>query len=158
METDELMRFFETNYKKIVEFDRHLGMNLEVKSAGNVSYTLALKKQHLTAPEQAHGGVTAAMMDATLGVTALSYAVTKKNLCVTVEFKINYLKPGRPGYTLMSQGWVKHKGKRLIVAEGDIIEKETGDLVATGLGTFTQYPEDMGYSIQSAAEAENSNV
>ncbi len=155
MENDELMNFFETYYKKIVEFDRYLGMDLSVKAPGNITYSLELKKQHLTAPDSAHGGVAAAMMDATLGVAALSYAVTKGNLCATVEFKINYLKQGLPGHTLISQGRVKHKGNRLIVAEGDIVEKETGQMVATGLGTFTQYPADRRDNIRAAAEAEN---
>ncbi len=156
MEHKELMAIFENHYKELVQFDRYLGMDLTVQSAGHVSYSLELKTHHLTAPDSAHGGVAAAMMDATLGLAALSYAVTQNNLCATVEFKINYLKQARPGHTLVSQGRVKSKGKRLIVSQGDIVEKETGDLVATGLGTFTQYPADRRDSLQSIAEIERS--
>lgn len=149
MGSDDLMKIFETRYKEIVEFDRHMGMELSVQSPGHVTYTMELKKQHLTAPDSAHGGVAAAMMDATLGIAAFSYAVTKGNMCATVEFKINYLKQGQPGRTLLATGRVKHAGKRLLVSEGDIVEKETGELVATGLGTFTQYPADRRENIQS---------
>ncbi len=148
----ELMKFFEQQYKEMVQFDKHMGMELTVESPGNVSYALKVKEQHLTAPDSAHGGVAAAMMDATLGVAALSYAVTNGNLCATVEFKINYLRQARPGTTLVSQGKVKNIGKRLVVSQADIIEKETGDLIATGLGTFTQYPADKReHYLQAAA-------
>lgn len=139
MDDKELMAFFEQNYKQIVQFDKHMGMELNVQEPGRVSYTLEVQSQHLTAPQSAHGGVAAAMMDATLGVAALSLAITKGKLCATVEFKINYIKQAVPGGVLVSSGWVKHVGKRLIVSEGDIVERDSGELIATGLGTFTQY-------------------
>ena len=151
MEHAELMATFKTYYKDLVQFDRHLGMDLDILAPGHVTYTLTLEKQHLTAPDSAHGGVAAAMMDAALGLAALSDAVTRNNLCATVEFKINYLKPGRPGRTLLATGRVKSRGKRLIVSEADIVETKTGALVATGLGTFTQYPADRRDSIKGLA-------
>ena len=151
MDNSELMNVFETYYKDLVQFDEYLGMDLKVNAPGDVTYTLVLENQHLTAPDSAHGGVAAAMMDATLGLAALSDAVTRNNLCATVEFKINYLKPGRPGHTLIGSGKVKSRGKRLIVTEADIVEKETGDLVATGLGTFTQYPADRRDNLRNLA-------
>ena len=131
---------FESSYKETVLFDKFLGMDLKVKTPGHVIYTLEIRNHHLTAPHSAHGGVTAAMMDATLGVAALSYAVTQGNLCATVEFKINYIRQVGPGCVLTSNGRIKHTGKTLIVSEGNIREKASGDLIATGLGTFSQYP------------------
>ena len=91
------MTDFETLYKDLVQFDRHLGMDLTVNAPGDVTYVLEIQKQHLTSPDASHGGVMSAMMDAVLGVAALSWAVSKGNLCSTVEFKINFLSPGRPG-------------------------------------------------------------
>ena len=134
------MKLFETQYKKLVNFDAFLGMDLTVEKAGKVTYTLEIKEHHLTAPESAHGGVAAAMMDAALGVAALSYAVSQGNFCATVEFKINYLSQVRPDYVLVASAAVKHSGSRLIVSQGDIVNKNSGRLIATGLGTFTQYP------------------
>ena len=136
------MEDFETLYKNMVAFDKFLGMDLTVSTPGHITYILEVKDHHLTAPDSAHGGVTAALMDATLGVAALSYAVTHGNLCATVEFKINYIKQVSPGSILIGEGQIKHTGKSLIVSEGNIRNKATGDLVATGLGTFSQYPID----------------
>ncbi|MBU1196236.1 MAG: PaaI family thioesterase [Proteobacteria bacterium] len=154
MTDTELMKFFEHHYREQVRFDKHMGMELTVKSPGEVSYCLKVGEQHLTAPDSAHGGVAAAMMDATLGVAALSYAVTQGNLCATVEFKINYLRQARPGTTLVSSGKVKNIGKRLVVSRADIVEEETGDLIATGLGTFTQYPAGRRKDVQHMADAQ----
>lgn len=148
MDYSELMEFFEQNYKNTVAFDKHMGMELKVEAPGRVSYVLEVKSHHLTAPNSAHGGVAAAMMDATLGVAALSLAVTKGNLCATVEFKINYLRQVEPGNIMVSRGWVKHAGNRLIVSEGDIVELSSSELIATGLGTFTQYEMEKRTDIQ----------
>jgi len=149
---DATMRYFEEHYKKMVQFDKFLGMELSIQAPGKITYELEVKPHHLTAPDSAHGGVTAAMMDATMGVAALSYAVTQGNLCATVEFKINYLLQVRPGIILVSTGRVKHTGERIIVSRGDIFEKESGKPVATGLGTFTQYPIEKRTDISMVAE------
>lgn len=149
----DLMNFFEQHYRNTVAFDKHMGMTLNVEEPGRVSYVLEVKSQHLTAPSSAHGGVAAAMMDATLGVAALSLAVTKGNLCATVEFKINYIKQVVPGTVMVSSGRVKHVGNRLIVSEGEIVEQTSGELIATGLGTFTQYEVDKRNDIQPSVPA-----
>lgn len=134
------MKLFEERYKESVSFDSYLGMDLKVNGVGDVSYKLTVNPNHLTAPDSAHGGVAAAMMDAGLGVAALSYAVSQGNLCATVEFKMNFMKQVRPGDILVANGKVKHTANRLIVSECDIREESTGDLIASGLGTFSQYP------------------
>lgn len=152
MKENDFVKFFESQYQKMVQFDKHLGMTLNVVAPGKVSYRLQIKEFHLTAPKSAHGGVTAAMMDATLGVAALSYAVSQGNLCATVEFKINYIKQASPGIVMVSEGAVQHSGKRLIVSRGEIKEEQTGDLIALGLGTFTQYPLDRRSDLPASIE------
>lgn len=151
---DALTKEFETHYKAMVRFDKFLGMDLQVQAPGQVSYELEVTENHISVPDSAHGGVAAAMMDATLGVAALSYAVQKGNLVGTVEFKINYLKPAQLGHTLVSNGRVKHAGKRLVVSEGEIRDKESGDLIAMGMGTFSQYPIQKRSELIKESEGE----
>ncbi|MBW1893732.1 MAG: PaaI family thioesterase [Deltaproteobacteria bacterium] len=131
---------FEVFYKEMVQFDDHLGMDLTVHAPGNITYTLKIEKHHLTSPDACHGGVIAAFMDAVIGVTVLSWAVSKENLCATVEFKINYLTRVKPGDVLEGTGDIDFTGSKLVVASGKIVEKKTGRLVAKGIGTFSQYP------------------
>lgn len=146
------MKQFEQIYREQVRFDSFLGMELNVEEPGKVTYTLEVREDHLTAPDSAHGGVAAAMMDATLGVAALSYAVSHGYFCATVEFKINYLAQVRPGYILVGTGRIKHTGVRLIVTQADIIDKKSGHLVATGQGTFTQYPMEKRPNLMTVEE------
>lgn len=143
---------FEVLYKDMVQFDDHLGMDLTVHEPGNITYTLKVEKHHLTSPDACHGGVISALMDAVIGVTVLSWAVSKDKSCATVEFKINYLTRVKPGDVLEGTGEIDFIGSKLIVANGHIIEKKSGRLVAKGMGTFSQYPlakklesmEDLG--------------
>ena len=128
---------FEVFYKEMVQFDSHLGMDLTVHAPGNITYMLKIETHHLASPDACHGGVIAAFMDSVLGVTALSWAVSKENSCATVEFKINYLTRVRPGDILEGTGGIDFTGSKLIVTTGKIIEKKTGRLVAKGLGTFS---------------------
>ena len=134
------MELFQKNYQEIVKFDGFLGMKLQVHAPGKITYTLQIREEHLTAPDQCHGGVISAMMDAVLGVTALSLAVSQANLCSTVEFKMNYISVARPGDILEGTADVDYSGSKLITTSGFIKDTASGRLIAKGMGTFMQYP------------------
>ncbi|MCB9061650.1 MAG: PaaI family thioesterase [Halobacteriovoraceae bacterium] len=127
-------------YKKINSYDRHMGLDFSIDGPGDITYHLEVTKIHLSSPGTAHGAVTAGMMDATLGMTALSHAVTEDKFCSTVEFKINFITPVKEGDVLIGKGQIDHKGKSLVIVSGQIKKKEDNKLVATGLGTFNLYP------------------
>lgn len=151
----DITQDFEKYWKELVQFDRHMGMELKVHSPGNLTYTMEIKKQHLTSPDAAHGGVISAMMDAVLGVTSLSWAVSKGNLCSTVEFKTNFLSPVMPGDILEGTGEIDFTGSKLIVTSGRIIEQKSQRLVAKGIGTFSQYPISRKSDYFTPIEPEN---
>lgn len=134
------MDVFEKYYSEMTRFDRFLGMKLTVHSAGKITYMLEVADNHLTSPDQCHGGVISAMMDSVLGVTALSLAVSQGNLCSTVEFKINYLSTGKPGEILEGTADVDFSGSTIICTSGVIRDVKSGRLIAKGIGTFLQYP------------------
>ena len=131
---------FEKLYSELVQFDRFLGLQLQVLAPGKIIYDLKVRKHHSTSPDACHGGVISAMMDAVLGVTALSWAASKGNLCSTVEFKVNYLAPVRPGDHLQGSAAIDFPGSSLIVVSGHIKEMKSGEMIAKGMGTFSQYP------------------
>ncbi len=148
---------FEKYYKVIVSFDKLLGMELTVNAPGDISYRLEINENHLSSPDACHGGVIAAFMDAVIGLTALTWSVSKDNVCSTVEFKINYLNRVSPGDILIGTGEIDFTGSKLIVANGVITEEKSGKLVAKGLGTFSRYPlskknelvSDLGEKVKS---------
>lgn len=133
------MNFIEL-FKSINKYDLDNQMSFEIKSPGIISYQMTILDKHLSSPNTAHGAVIAGFMDCVLGLSALSMAITKDHLTSTVEFKINYIRPVKLGEELIGHGKVVHKGKSLLISQGEIYILSTGELVAMGQGTFNTYP------------------
>lgn len=130
-------------YNEVNTFGKVMGMQLEVITPGEIEYRMRVKHDHLSNPLAAHGGAVSALMDGVLGVAALSLAVEQNKLVSTVEFKINYFAPIKPGDMLVGRGKVVFAGNRLMSSEGTVIcENRKGITVCKGLGTFNAYPVD----------------
>jgi uncharacterized protein (TIGR00369 family) len=128
-------------YNEVNAFGALLGLKLTVIEPGEVEYRMEIKEEHLSNPMAAHGGAISSMMDAILGVAALSLAVEKDKLVSTVEFKLNYYAPIKLGDKLLGKGKVIFEGNRLISSEGTIyIENVDMKIASKGLGTFNAYP------------------
>lgn len=130
-------------------FGKLLGMNFEVKTPGEVHYHLKITKEHLATPLAAHGGVIAALMDALLGVGALSVSSADKKVVSTIEFKLNFLNPALVNDELLGISKTEQKGNRLIIMSGEIIcPARNNAVIAKGMGTFNAYPaEKAGYEV-----------
>lgn len=133
------MNFVEL-FRSINKYDIDNGMTFEINSPGSITYRMTIQEKHLSSPNTAHGASIAGFMDCVLGLSALSEAVTRDNLTSTVEFKINYIRPVKLGEELVGTGKVVHKGKSLIISQGEIRIASTNELVAMGQGTFNTYP------------------
>lgn len=128
-------------YNQINLYGQENGMELTVLKPGHIKYTMEVLQKHLSSPVAAHGGAIAGLMDGVLGVASLSQSFLRDMLVSTVEFKINYLTPVRPGDVLIGEGIVDHEGKSLLIASGDIrIQNRDMQLAAKGQGTFNAYP------------------
>lgn len=130
-------------YNEVNAFGALMGMQLEVIAPGEINYRMRVKHNQLSNPLAAHGGAISALMDGVLGVSALSLAVEDRHLVSTVEFKINYFAPIKPGDMLVGHGKVVFAGSRLISSEGSIVcENRKNILVCKGFGTFNAYPAE----------------
>ena len=127
-------------YQQTNQFGHLIGIDLVKFEADEIRYKLIIQDKHLATPTTAHGGVLSAYMDGILGLAALYHSSEYGNLVSTVEFKINYLMPARKGDVLIGTGKVISKGKRIIIAQGDIVNEKTGEKVAIATGTFNAYP------------------
>lgn len=127
-------------FKKINKFDAHMGLHFHISGPGEVHYRLKLEDQHMSSPGFCHGAVLAGMMDAQLGLTALSSAVTEDKLCSTVELKTNFLQPAHHGDVLIGEGEIDYKGKTLVVVSAWLKRESDGELISKGMGTFNMYP------------------
>ena len=130
--------YFLEKFEEVNTFGKTNGHQYEVIKAGEVITKMKILDIHQNSPGIAHGGSLAGMMDAVLGVAALSSTVLDGNLVSTVEFKINYFKPIYLNDELVGKGKVIRKGKSLVVSIGEIYRGE--EMVAHGQGTFNVYP------------------
>lgn len=139
LENELLKRYRETNH-----FRETLGMELVSVEEGKCEYHLTIKKRHLATPVAAHGGVVAALVDATMGVTALSKVIDNDRVVSTVELKVSYLKPVLENDELRCIGEVLNTGNRLIYVECSVLNQRD-QLVARANGTFNAYPASKAF-------------
>ena len=82
-----------------------------------------------------HGGVTATLID-----TAMAFAVrthlADHEFTATIDLTVHYLRPHRSG-TATCTAKVVRAGKRIFTVSADV-ENDEGQLVATGLSTYTR--------------------
>ena len=127
-------------YIEFNNFGKELGLHFEIIEPGLVKHTLKVTEKHLATPHTAHGGVTAAMMDAVLGVAALSLTCEEFKIVSTVEFKINYLNPALVGDELSGESIIEQKGNRIVIVSGTIKAINRYKVIAKAIGTFNAYP------------------
>jgi uncharacterized protein (TIGR00369 family) len=78
------------------------------------------------------GGILAAMLDDTLG-PALATTFSGQEFAPTLELKINFIRPAKPG-TLIGTGRVVHRGGTVAFLEGSL-QDAAGNLIATATAT-----------------------
>jgi len=113
-------------------FSAFLGAELTLLETGRAEIVLSIRPEFLQQHGFVHGGVISYLIDNVLtfaGGSALGTDV------VTVEFKVNYLRPAR-GEKLLARAIVEHAGKRLAVCRAEVFTLPEEKRVAVGLGTI----------------------
>jgi uncharacterized protein (TIGR00369 family) len=110
--------FYEAN------FIRDLDIHLEKVGAGTCETSLVVQERLRQQHGFVHGGVIATMADHTAGGAARSVSGARDVL--TVEFKINYLRPAI-GDRLRCTASVLRAGRTMIVAEALVFAYNTGE-------------------------------
>ena len=111
----------------------HLQIETEESGDGGARATMRAGEEHLNDGGIVHGGAIATLADCAMGSAVCS--VLDDEVPVTVEAKINYLEPGQEG-VLEARAQVRRKGKRFIVVEAEVVQKDSGEHVAYATGTF----------------------
>jgi uncharacterized protein (TIGR00369 family) len=127
------------------QFGKWLGMSFEINSPGSVIYALKIEQNHLATPNSVHGGVLTALLDATVGVGALSLVCQEDKVVSTVEINVKFIEPVLINDELIGVSQVLKKGNRLIFMEGSIYNQNK-KLIAKASSTLNAYPkEKAGY-------------
>lgn len=120
-------------------FGKTLDMHFHIESPGHVIYRMPVKQPHLATPKAAHGGAVAALIDAALGVAALSAVCEQHKVVATVSLNVNYLSPALFGKELIAEAKVIRKGNRILFTETEVSDGD-GNLVAKASATMNAYP------------------
>ncbi|RPI24219.1 MAG: PaaI family thioesterase [Actinobacteria bacterium] len=99
---------------------------------GRVRVEFTAREEFLNPAGTVQGGMLAAMLDDTMG-PALMASAEGSIMAPTVEFKVNFVRPARPG-RLIGTGWVVHRGRSLALLGGELHD-EDGNLIATATAT-----------------------
>ncbi len=117
-----------------------LGVRLRDAGPGWCESDLTVSPAHLQQDGYVHAGVQATMADHTAGAAAGTFAA-EGDLVLTVEFKINFLRPAL-GERLRCRASVLRKGRILSVAESEVYADQEGSekLVAKAMVTLALVP------------------
>ena len=114
-----------------------IGASLRAVEAGHVEIALPYRDDLTQQKGFIHGGVLGMIADTACGYAAFSLMPAGGSL-VTVEYKMNILKPGRGA--LLAQGKVIRAGRTLTVARAEVYADD-GSHVATMLQTLMALPD-----------------
>lgn len=114
-------------------FYQLLGMRIVEVRENYARLSVKIDKKHVQFLETVHGGVVASLAD-----SAAAWAVygssNLKGIPVTVEMKINFLKPVKSG-KLIAEARNIHEGSRIFVTDVEV-KNDKGILVAKSLVTY----------------------
>ena len=100
--------------------------------AGRIRVQFDAKPQFTNPIGDIQGGFLAAMLDDTLG-PALVATLHATEFAPTLELKVNFIRPARPGI-LIGEGRIVSRGRTIAFLAGELTNDE-GELVATATAT-----------------------
>jgi uncharacterized protein (TIGR00369 family) len=112
---------------------KHLGITLHKMSYGESVIQVNVTRKLTQSAGFAHGGVSASLIDSAVGLALLTM-LGGPGLITTIELKVNFIAPAKPG-VLKASGRILHKGARTAVGEADVKDRN-GLLIAKGLVTY----------------------
>lgn len=123
------------------EFGRLLGIDFTIKKPGICEYSVLVNSKHAAIPKVAHGGFIAALMDATMGVGALSLVCDKMKVVSTIEIKTSFINPVLTNSMVTCKSFCIRKGNSILFMEAELTDS-TNKLLAKGSGSFNAYSVD----------------
>ncbi len=117
-------------------FRELVGTELSSNEEGRAVVSVRAEERHLNPNSTVHGGVVYTLVDVSMA-EALRTIIEGDERPVTIEIKINYLEPGKPG-TLTSTAQVRKGGKRLVIVEAEVAQEDGSEIVALATGTYTR--------------------
>jgi uncharacterized protein (TIGR00369 family) len=111
------------------------------KDTSSAESKLDIRKDHLSPAGRVHGGVISGFFDFACGAAVFT-TLTKKEICSTIELKVNYLLPMDLGDELLAKTKVVFRGNKLCVVHGYIYNKGKKAAMASATFNIVQVKDD----------------
>lgn len=99
---------------------------------GEVEVSFVASENFLNPAGTVHGGFLTAMLDDTMG-PALAVTLGPDLYGATIELKVSFLRPAKPG-RIVGRGRVVHRGGTIAFLAGELLD-DSGEVVAVGSAT-----------------------
>ncbi|WP_425310140.1 PaaI family thioesterase [Ammonicoccus fulvus] len=100
------------------DFLKHIGLDRQAEKV-----QLTVSDIHSNRNGNVQGGVLATMLDMACGREVASH-LDEGQTTATVSLTVTYLRPGRIGSTLTANAETLHRGKNLVMVQGDVFDDE----------------------------------
>ena len=117
-------------------FRELVGTELAEAGDGRAVVRMRAEDRHLNPGGTVHGGAISTLVDVSMAEALNAAVADEGERPVTVEVKVNYMAPGKPG-AIASTARVRKGGKRVTVVEAEVVQEEDGEVVALATGTYT---------------------
>ncbi len=87
----------------------------------------------------AHGGIVCTILDEVMAWSVIG----RGTWGVTARLNVAFRRPIRTGRAIRAEGWVVELHRRASRTAGRVMDAATGEVLATGEGTFIALPEDQ---------------
>ncbi len=118
--TPERLEFLTVDFSQ--GFIADLGMEVVQYEKGYLESRMEILPRHRQQDQYIHAGVLATMADHTAGYAAFSL-VAKDFRILTLEFKINFFRPGY-GQSLICKSRILHQGGQVLVGESEVYDQQ----------------------------------
>jgi uncharacterized protein (TIGR00369 family) len=131
--TQERREFLEKDYQR--GFIKFCGFQPSKIETGLFESTIKIEENHKTQDNFIHAGLIATMSDHTAGYAAYTLVADDVRI-LTIEFKINFLKPAY-GNVLKCKSEIISQGKQIIVAQSTVFDIRDTDEKMVSKSTIT---------------------
>ncbi|MBT4933088.1 MAG: PaaI family thioesterase [Rhodospirillaceae bacterium] len=116
---------------------REMGINITALEAGRTSMRLDYHERLAGNPETGvvHGGVISTLLDTVAGLTAMS-AVSATTPVATLDLRIDYLKPARPGDAIYADADCFRLSRSVAFVRATAHHGDNADPIAHCIATF----------------------
>ncbi|MNK14874.1 hypothetical protein D3C87_330050 [compost metagenome] len=97
---------------------------------GSLAFQYTIRKEMTNPFGTLHGGITAAIIDDSIGATLISYG--EPCFCVSINLVIDYISSAREGDEVIAQTSIIKKGNQVVNAQCEVWNKDHSRLIAKG--------------------------